>query len=175
MAIRYPKNYNRNMAIRQIGKEEDPWLLIAEGISSRGSNFSESTETYYYFSGRGTAEKEPTTQEVGYTYTGNRARGDAAQDYILDTILYDLDSRQIEFLDWDDSIDVSGLDAPANGWKGQGAITINDPGSGDAQSRQNISFTIDFRGKPERGTVKKDSGGTGYTWTPKGAGGSYGI
>ena len=164
MALRYPKNYNRQMVIRKDNAADSGWMLIASGISSRGSNFTENSETYTYWSGRGTSEVVPTSQEISYSYSGNRAIGDTVQDYLFDDILYDLDSRDVEFMDFDDGIDVSGENPPPNGWKGKGTISITDPGSGDANARQTIGFSINLKGKPEKGTVKKE--GETYTWLP---------
>ena len=150
--MRYPKNYNRVMAVRPADKENAPYMVIAEGIMSRANNISETTESYQYLSGRGTAEKAVTGQEVGVSFSGHRKAGDPAQDYILDEVLYDIDSRDVEFLDYDD-----GIESGPNGYKGRANIQITDFGSGDAGSRQNIGFTLNFQGKPEKGTVAKSA------------------
>lgn len=162
MSVRYPKNYNRVMAIRAVGKEAEDYMVIAVGILSRGSSYSETTEDYKYMSGRGTSEKVLSSQEVGTSFTGHRAVGDPAQDYILDEVLYDLDNREVEFLDYDDGAPTGS----PNGYHGSATLQITDPGSGDAASRQNIGFTLNYKGKPERGTVTKESGGK-LTFTPK--------
>lgn len=167
MSIRFPKNYNRCMIIKPDDQTEEGWMLIATGITSRASNFSETAETYYYMSGRGMADKEPTTQEAGYTYSGHRAVGDPAQDYALDEVLYDMEKRNIEWIEWDDGVDISGDPKPANGWRGKGTLQITDPGSGDATARQTIGFTINLSGKPEKGTLVYDAGEQTYTWTAK--------
>ena len=75
-----PRAFNRRIFIN-IGTPMVPqWAEIAVGISSRGVTFTENEEEYYYMSERGTAEKEPTTQSVSRSFTGNRFVGDAAQD-----------------------------------------------------------------------------------------------
>ena len=162
---RKPKNYNRVMLINIGTPDAKKWKKIAEGILSRANNINENAETYYYISGQGTSEKEVTSQDVGVSFTGHRTVGDEAQDYILDAVLFYLDSREIEFMDFDDIIDVSGEKPPVNGFRGTASIQITDFGSGDAASRQNIGFTLNFKGKPERGTVTKT--GDVYTFIPK--------
>lgn len=116
---------------------------------------------YQYMDNRGTADTDVTGQEVSAAFTGHRKIGDAAQDYILDEVLYDLDKREVEFLDFDDSIAAGS----PNGWKGRARLQISDFGSGNAADRQSISFTLNYVGKPVRGTVTKDTSGK-LTFTP---------
>ena len=93
------------MAINLKGDAEtDNYKLIASGILSRTNSISESKSSYQYMDNRGTADTDVTGQEVSAAFTGHRKIGDAAQDYILDDVLYDLDKREVEFLDYDDSI-----------------------------------------------------------------------
>ncbi len=158
--MRKPKNYNRVFLI-DIGSADTPNIVpLAAGITSHGSSISESTEKYYYMDQRGTAETDLTGQEVSRSFSGHRIKGDAAQDYILDELLYDLDGRSVTFYDYDDMVT-----GGPNGWKGSAVIQIADDGSGDTAARQNISFTLYLSGKPERGTVALASGV--YQWTPK--------
>ena len=152
--MRFPKNYNRNMAINLKGDAAaDDYKLIASGILSRTNSISESKSSYQYMDNRGSADTDVTGQEVSAAFTGHR--GDAAQDYILDEVLYDLDKREVEFLDFDDSIAAG----RPNGWKGKARLQITDNGSGNAADRQSISFTLNYIGKPVRGTVTKDASG----------------
>lgn len=161
----YPKNYNRNMVIN-IGTPDAPnYVLIATGVLSRANNISEETEQNYYMDGRGTAETAVTSQNVSVSFTGHRAVGDPAQDYILDEVLFQIDNRDVEFYDYDDSIPTTGPKARPNGWKGIATISISDFGSGDAKARQNISFTLNFKGKPDRGMVTKTN--NTYSWSPE--------
>lgn len=157
--MRKPKNFNRVFLV-DIGTADAPKIVpIAAGITSHGSNISESTEKYYYMDQRGTAETDLTGQDVSRSFSGHRMKGDEAQDYILDELLYDIDNREIVFYDYDES-----LTAGVNGWKGVATIRISDDGSGDTAARQNIAFSLAINGKPERGTVSKTE--SGYTWTP---------
>ena len=158
MASRKPKNYNRCFLINTGTTAAPVWVLIADGITSHGSSISESTEKYYYMDKAGVAETDVTGQDITRSFTGHRAKGDSAQDYILDTILYDLAKREVEFIDYD-----SGIAAGVNGWKGKATIQISDDGSGDTAARQNISFSLAINGKPTKGTVAKTE--SGYTFT----------
>ena len=163
MAIRFPKNYNRRLLINLKDTEgTDNWKLMAVGISSRSNSINESTEKYYYMDKRGVAETEITGQEVSISMTGHRAVGDVGQDYILDEVLYDLDKREIEFCDYDDGVDTSTTPKPANGYRGIATLQITDFGSGDTANRQNIGFTLNINGKPEKGTMTEANGV--YTW-----------
>lgn len=154
-----PRAFNRRIFIN-IGTSIVPqWAEIAVGISSRGVTFTENEEEYYYMSERGTAEKEPTTQSISRSFTGNRFVGDPAQDSIFIDRLYELDNREVEYIEFYDNIN----DGP-NGWKGRASITISDDGSGDVSNRENIGFGLSINGKPKRGTVTmKDNGEPEFT------------
>lgn len=148
-----------------LGTTETPdWKPAIVGISSRTNAVSEETQDYYYMSGKGSAETEPTTQKVSVTFTGHRAVGDPLQDKVMDDMLFDMEIRNLEFIDYQDIIDAPGA---SNGWKGDASITITDFGSGEANVRQTISFTMNLKGKPERGSVAYDNITKKYTWTPK--------
>lgn len=161
----FPKNYNRIMLIN-IGTTETPnWKRIAEGILSRGNSISETTNDFYYMINNGTADTETSSQVISVSFTGHRDVGDAAQDYILDTVLYDLSKRDVEFMDYEDTIAIPGTGTkPVNGVKGTASISISDFGSGNTPDRQTIGFSLRFKGKPIRGTVEKTE--ATYTFTP---------
>lgn len=160
----FPKNYNRIMLIN-IGTTETPdWKKIAVGILSRGNSISETTNDFYYMSNLGTADTETSSQVISVSFTGHRDVGDAAQDYILDKVLYDLSGRTVEFMDYDDTIVIPTTGTkPVNGVKGTASISISDFGSGNAPDRQTIGFSLRYKGKPARGTVEKTE--TTYTFT----------
>lgn len=144
-----PRAFNRRIFIN-IGTDIVPeWAEVAVGISSRGVSFTENEEEYYYMSERGTAEKEPTTQSVSRSFTGNRFIGDAAQDFIFIDRLYELDKREVEYMEFYDNVEKG----KPNGWKGRASITVSDDGSGDVSNRESISFGMSLNGKPKRGTV----------------------
>lgn len=149
-----PKAFNRRFFINLGTSEAPKWAEIAKGISSRGTSVNEGSEDYYYMDNRGTAETVPTTQSISRTFSGNRLIGDEAQDEIFIKRLYDLNNRTVEFLDFYDA-----LTTGANGWKGNGSITISDDGSGDTANRENIGFGLTLNGIPTRGTVTVDDKG----------------
>ena len=143
-----PKAYNRRFFIN-IGTSDLPeWAEISQGITSRGNSFTENEEEFYYMADRGTAEKEPTTQNISRSFSGNRFIGDKAQDEIFINRIYDLDNRSVEFIEFYDNVK-----SGTNGYKGNASITISDDGSGDTSARETIGFGLSINGKPERGTV----------------------
>ena len=142
-----PKAYNKRFLLN-IGTTESPkWVEVARGITSRGNNFSESSETYYPMDQRGTAEIETTSQSVSRTWSGFRVIGDEAQDYVFIDALYDLDKRSVEFVEYYDNVE------GVNGWKGIASLTISDDGSGDTANRETVGFGLNQIGKPVRGTA----------------------
>lgn len=167
MVMRTPKNYDRIMLISRTGGESQSWMKVAFGINSRGVNINEETKKYYYMSGHGACETEVSGQDYSVTISGNRVIGDPAQDLIFEELLFDIDNREVEFMDFDAGADVKDTKtAKPNGWRGKGTIQITDPGSGDARERQNIGFILSYKGKPERGIVSEESGA--FIFTPAG-------
>lgn len=158
-----PKAYNRRFFIN-IGTSEVPeWAEISQGITSRGNSFTENEEEFYYMADRGTAEKEPTTQNISRTFSGNRFIGDKAQDEILINRIYDLENRSVEFIECYDNVS-----SGPNGYKGNASITISDDGSGDTSARETIGFGLSINRKPERGTVVIAEGEPTFTkYTPE--------
>lgn len=142
-----PKVYNRKFWINIGDGNTENWAEIAVGITSRGNSFTENSEEYQYVSNEGTAETEPTTQSVTRTFSGNRFIGDPAQDEIFIRRIYDLDHREVEFMEYYKNVD------GVNGWRGRATILITDDGSGDSTARETIGFNLAVNGKPERGTV----------------------
>lgn len=142
-----PKAYNKRYLINLGTSEVPKWVQIARGITSRGNNFSESSETYYPMDQRGTAEIETTSQSVSRNFSGFRVIGDEAQDYVFGDALYDLNKRVVEYVEYYDNME------GVNGWKGTASITISDDGSGDTANRETIGFGLNQIGKPVRGTA----------------------
>lgn len=152
-----PKAYNRHFWINLSTTEDPEWVEITRGISSRGADVSESEEEYFYMSDRGAADREASSQTVGRTFSGNRFLGDPAQDAVFIDRMYDMNKRQVEFLDYYDnppeSWKVGQPGTKGNGWKGVANISIADDGSGDTQERETIEFSLLYVGAPIRGTV----------------------
>ena len=149
-----PKAYNKRYLINFGTTEQPEWAEVARGITSRGNSFSETSETYYPMDQRGTAEIETTAQSVSRTWSGFRVIGDKFQDKVFIDALYDLDKRNVEYIEYYDN--VTGV----NGWKGNGNLTISDDGSGDTQNRETIGVGLNLIGKPERGTAQVTYGAT---------------
>lgn len=152
-----PKAYNKRFFINFGTSDAPDWAEVARGITSRGNNFSESSETYYPMDQRGTAEIETTSQSVSRTWSGFRVIGDKFQDKVFIDALYDLDKRNVEFVEFYDNDNIEG----ANGWKGIGNLTISDDGSGDTPNRETIGVGLNLIGKPTRGTASVSTGEDG--------------
>lgn len=154
-----PKAYNRHFALN-LGTAEAPnWAEIAAGISSRGTSISEGSEDFYYMNNRGSAESAATTQKISRSFSGNRFIGDPLQDAIFIERLYDMNRREVEFLEWYDNMPSE----KPNGMKGKCTIVVSDDGSGDTSNRENISFSLSINGKPEKGTVTAKEEGISFT------------
>ncbi len=158
-----PKAFNRHFCLNLGTAEAPQWMDIKEGIASRGADISEDEEKYEYMSGRGTADTESASQAVARTFSGNRFLGDPVQDAIFIDRMYNLDKREIEYLDYYDnppaSWKVGGSDGIGNGYKGKANLKISDDGGGDAGKRETIEFSLLYSGPPVRGTVTVDEAG----------------
>ena len=158
---RKPKNRSRLFLI-DIGSAGTPRIVpVAAGIVSRGTQVSESVESYYRMDPWGAPETALTGQAVSHRFSGHRVKGDQAQDYILGETPGGPEGRCVTFYDCDGS-------APAgqpNGWKGRALIRILDDGSGGAAGRQSIAFCLVVNGSPQRGTMTRVGGS--YRWTPE--------
>lgn len=159
MSLKTPKNYNR-IFLMNLGTPEAPDLKpITVGISATETEIEEESEDYYYMDGRGTPESEPATQKIVRTFTGHRKIGDPVQDMVFDMMLEDLDKRSVEIVEYYDIIEPN----KPNGKKYPASVSIQNDGSGEAQMRTEISFSITKTGAAEKGTVTKEVGGK-YTW-----------
>lgn len=148
-----PKAFNRHFWINLGASDTPEWVELSHGISSRGVDVAEETEEYYYMSGRGTADVESSSQSITRTFSGNRFLGDPAQDAIFIDMMYSLDGRAVEFLDYYDNPPASWADK-GNGYKGMANVQIADDGGGDAGARESIEFSLLYSGQPVRGTVE---------------------
>lgn len=131
------------------------WCKISRGIASRGTSISEKKTDYYDMEGRGVAESEVESVTIGRTFSGFRVLGDPAQDEILLGCLYDLNRREVEYMEFYDNMPTG----VPNGHTGKAYITISDDGSGDANTRENIAFGLNLLGMPEAGTVTLSTDG----------------
>lgn len=165
-----PKNFNERVFVNfnTTTGEEAEWHELCHGILSRGNDFGEETEEYYYFCGEGSPETDVTGQTVTRNYTGHRFLGDTAQDIIFLDKLYDTGNRNVQYIRFYENPPASWTGPPArgNGWMGYGTLQIADDGSGDTNVRQNIDFSITENGAPTRGTVTVDAESNVPTFTP---------
>ena len=145
VALKTPKNYNR-VYLMNLGTDMEDWKPITVGIAATETEIEEENEDYYYMDGRGTPESEPATQKITRTFTGHRKIGDPVQDMVFDDII--------------DSGTPNGKRYPAT-------VSIQNDGSGEAQMRSEISFSITKTGPSEKGTVTKSEGNK-YTWVKAG-------
>ena len=157
-----PKNYNR-VYLMNLGTDMEDWKPITVGIAATETEIEEENEDYYYMDGRGTPESEPATQKITRTFTGHRKIGDPVQDMVFDVMLENLDKRAVEIIEYYDIID-SGT---PNGKRYPATVSIQNDGSGEAQMRSEISFSITKTGPSEKGTVTKSEGNK-YTWVKAG-------
>ena len=158
VALKTPKNYNRIYLMNLGTKEEEDWKPITVGIAATETEIEEESEDYYYMDGRGTPESEPATQKITRTFTGHRKLGDPVQDMVFDMMLEDLSKRDTEIIEYYDVIDAGS----PNGKRYPATVSIQKDGSGEAQMRADISFSITKTGASEKGTVTNADGT--YTW-----------
>ena len=159
------KVYNRHFVVN-FGTADDPEFYdLIHGFSSRGNNITEDTQDYFYFSDRGMADSDPTTQTIERTFAGNRFLGDPAQDAIFIDRIFDMDNRTVTVLEYYDNKTAAQVDIDM---QYNAAIIITDDGSGDTASRETIGFSLRVQGIPVRGTVGfPATEGDPYTFTPK--------
>ena len=159
------KVYNRHFIVN-FGTADDPEFYdLIYGFSSRGNNITEDTQDYFYFSDRGTADSDTTTQTIERTFAGNRFLGDPAQDAIFIDRMYDMDKRVVQVFEYYDDKPDSYTEKDL---RYNASIVITDDGSGDTASREAIAFALRLQGKPEKGTVGLPATeGDPYTFTPK--------
>lgn len=158
MALLTPKNYNRIFCMNLGTPEEPDWKPITVGISTTETEIEEEAEDYYYMDGRGTPESEPATQKITRTFTGHRKIGDPVQDMVFDMMMENLDKRATEIVEYYDIIP-SGT---PNGKKYPATVAVQNDGSGEAQMRADISFSITKIGASEKGTMTFTQ--NKYTW-----------
>ena len=153
---RKPKNSSRLFLI-DIGSAGRPRIVpVAAGIVSRGTQVSESAESYYRMDPWGAPEEALTGRAVSHRFSGHRVKGDLAQDYIFGEISGGVEGRCVTFYDCDGS---------AAQREGRALIRILDDGSGGAAGQQSIAFCLEVNGSPQRGTMTRVGGS--YRWTPE--------
>lgn len=123
----------------EIGDTEQDLQIIAGGITSHDTDFSESDEEQAYYDLNGGSEKYYTGITVSYSFSGHRKYQDAGQEYIRDKV-FKLNERDCFFkVTEPDGRIVSGKAT-------LGGIKIS---GGDANSRPDFECTITFVGIPK--------------------------
>ena len=116
------------------------WARIGSGISSADPSNNDSIDQSNYLDGDGYGSTDVIGAQSTIAFSGHRAVGDSAQDYI-ESIQTSLGSdRKTTF-----------RQTAPDGTKTQKACTVAniDFGGGDAGAKQDISFEIHLNGKPE--------------------------
>lgn len=121
---------------------ERTWLRLAAGIKSITPDNNEEVSEDYYYDGGGNAESGVTGMQKTYSFEGHRKYGDPAQDYIYDTLSHGVGpEREVEAMI---------IYPDGNAIKGKAIIVnIKDPG-GDANSKGEIEFNLNFSGMPTK-------------------------
>jgi hypothetical protein len=117
------------------------WAEIAAGINDYKKSLNEVVQSYQYLSNNGWGASEVLGGQIITTFTGNRVRGDAAQDYIYSVgVQYGFGSaRKTNYK----------IVAP-DGSTIQGACTlvkVEDTGGKSVEATA-ISFDVNFNGLP---------------------------
>lgn len=160
----YPKNYERHFVFN-IGTDDSPsWLEADEGITSRASSVSESSQQYYYMSKRGTPDNEVDSQSISRTFTGHRNMNDPLQTEFFENRFYKLEKRVVTFIDYIENGSNTGIVAH----RGSCTISFSDDGSGETAQRMSIGFSALINGIPEKGTltISESEDVKTYSFTP---------
>lgn len=131
--------------------DQAEFAALAAGITQATPALNETSDQTAYYDGQGFDSTDITGKRLSIAFTGNRKRGDAAQDYIVSTFLALGDDVKTLFR-WtmtDGSVVM-----------GQCSITAIVPSGGNANAKETLSFTIQFNNKPTF-TVGTGNGGTG--------------
>jgi hypothetical protein len=115
------------------------WSRIAKGIKSADPSTNEDTDNTAYLDGNGFKSTDVIAKQFSIAFSGNRVKGDAAQDFIFAKILEVGDSLKTQ---------ARRTDAFGNIITGDVTIKGIDDGGGDAGSKVEVGFTVDYNGQP---------------------------
>lgn len=115
------------------------WAPVGEGIKSVTFANNEAKDQTPYLNGKGAKTTTVTSFQKSLAFTGDRAPGDAAQDYIVSKEFSMGNGRKSQFRQTD-----------PDGRIVTGPITLTDivSGGGDAANKSAFSFGVDFNGLP---------------------------
>lgn len=115
------------------------WARIAKGIKSADPSTNEDTDNTAYLDGGGFKSTDVIAKQFSIAFSGNRVKGDAAQDFIFGKILQIGDDVKTQ---------ARRTDAFGNIITGDVTIKEIDDGGGDAGAKVDVGFTLDFNGSP---------------------------
>lgn len=123
----------------QLTGETAKWAELAAGISTVDTDDSDDSSSESYYDGDGTSTTDITGITTGYSFSGKRYKGDAAQDFVAKMRFQTGNGR------------IAGMkhvDADGNGEVGMATWQDISVTGGDANDKGNFSVTAHYRGKP---------------------------
>jgi len=134
-------NYDYKLEIDVTPTSTATWAIVGAGISNIAKTLNEVLQQASYLNDAGWGSTEVVGGQLIVTLTGDRVRGDVAQDYIYSAdVQYKFgQSRHTHFR----------ITAPdGTGFTGNVTIANADDGGGDSTATNAISFEIHFNGAP---------------------------
>lgn len=124
----------------EIEDDSGEFVRLGEGIANADPQFNEELAQDRYLNNAGFGSTDVIGSQLTLAFSGHRAYGDPAQDFIFGKVLGLGPTRKTNFR-WTEP----------DGGIFEGSVTIaNITGpSGDAGAKGDISFEIHFNGKPE--------------------------
>ncbi|MGJ8731216.1 phage tail tube protein [Listeria aquatica] len=138
----YLKNFLRKHEIGPVSEtgefDETGLMPLAKGVQTVDPSTDEDTEDYSYYDGNGSSEKEVTNTSLGHEFSGHRAYGDPALEFVRDKLTSTDRICSFRVTEPDGRV-LSGL------------ATISEPKmfGGDANTRSEFEFTVTFNGMPK--------------------------
>lgn len=115
------------------------WSRIAKGIKSADPSLNEDTDNTTYLDGGGFKSTDVTAKQFSIAFSGNRVKGDAAQDFVFGKVLQIGDDVKTQ---------ARRTDAFGNIITGDVTIKDIDDGGGDAGAKVDVGFVLDWNGSP---------------------------
>ena len=115
------------------------WARLAKGLKSADPSLNEDTDNTAYLDGGGFKSTDVIAKQFSIAFSGNRVKGDAAQDFIFGKVLQIGDDLKTQ---------ARRTDAFGNVITGDVTIKDIDDGGGDAGAKIDVGFTLDFNGSP---------------------------
>jgi hypothetical protein len=132
-------NFQRLYEINITPETTATYARVAKGIKSADPSTNEDTDNSAYLDGGGFKSTDVIAKQFSIAFSGSRVKGDSAQDFIFAKILAVGDDLKTQF---------KRTDAFGNQITGDVTIKGIDDGGGDAGSKVDIGFTVDYNGAP---------------------------